>query len=145
MKGREASAWWKELVRIRDGVSLDVEILFWTDWWLGDFKFCDRFSRLFDLTANQSITMAQMFQLGLNDGGEAWKWRLHLLAWEEELVGECTELLPNVFLQVNNVDEWIWMLDLGAGYSMCGAYQFFTSQETQYFTVVPEVIWHMLH
>jgi hypothetical protein len=43
----------------------------------------DRFHWLFDLSENRSITVADMFDLGWGFGGEAWKWRRSLFAWEE--------------------------------------------------------------
>jgi len=78
--GSEASAWWKDLVHIPDGVGLYVgnwfeyylwwksgngaNTLFWADPWLGDFKFCDRFKRLFHLIENCWIIVVDMFHLG---------------------------------------------------------------------------------
>ena len=49
--------------------------------------------------------------------------------WEEELVGECSVLLSNVVLQVDTVDKWLWYLEPGKGYSVCGVYQMLTTIE----------------
>jgi len=46
---------------------------------------------------------------------------------EDDLVGECRELLHNVIMQVNVEDKWIWQLEPGVGYSVCGVYDFLTS------------------
>jgi len=37
------------------------------------------------LFENKSAFVAEMYRLGWGDGGEAWKWKTRLLAWEEEL------------------------------------------------------------
>jgi len=55
--GRSCSVWWKEVVKIRNGVGGDgvvrrlgddTDMSFWRDRWCGDVPFCIRFSRLFD-------------------------------------------------------------------------------------------------
>ncbi|PNX57427.1 cysteine-rich receptor-like protein kinase, partial [Trifolium pratense] len=87
-RGRMGSSWWREIVRIRDGVGGTMvgwfgesvgrkvedgtDTLFWTDPWLGGSPLCDRFSRLFDLATTKSSTVAEMFSLGWEAGGEAW-------------------------------------------------------------------------
>jgi len=53
---------------------------------------------------------------------------------------ECRDLLNNVLLQATVEYKWSWALDLGAGYSVCGAYQYLTSQEPHQFTVVSDYI-----
>ena len=120
--GRRGSLWWKELVKIRDGVG-EVEggwfaarvskrvgdgssTFFWHDRWLGDVPFRTRFSRLFDLATNKLCTVAEMSALGWGIGGEAWMWRRRLWAWEEELLEECCHLLKDVVLQTAVSDRW---------------------------------------
>lgn len=83
-----------------------------------------------------------MFLLGWGEGGETWKWRRWLRAWEEELLVECRDFRNNVFLQATHEDKWSSMFDQGAGYSVCGAYQYLTSQEPHNCTVVSKHIWH---
>jgi hypothetical protein len=74
------SAWWREIVRIRDGVgglrhgwfgesvTMKVEggldTLFWSDPWLGEIPLCERFERLFDLAETKSSTVAEIYSLG---------------------------------------------------------------------------------
>jgi hypothetical protein len=52
-----------------------------------------RFGRLFDLADNKIVI------LGGEEYGEVWNWRQMLLAWEEEQVRECNDLLINNVLQ----------------------------------------------
>ena len=91
---------------------------FWTDWWVGDAPLCEKFCRLFDLSVVQKATVAEMFVLGWGEGGGAWKWRRRLLAWEEELVGECMILPLLVTIQVAISDQLAWTLDPIKGYSV---------------------------
>jgi len=74
--GRSVSFWWKELVKIRDGVG-DADggwfaervskrvgdgsqTFFWYDRWIGDVPLCTRFRRLFDLATNKLCIVADM-------------------------------------------------------------------------------------
>ncbi|GAU37371.1 hypothetical protein TSUD_277450 [Trifolium subterraneum] len=68
------SIWWRTLNHIRSG---------WV--WL-------------------TMGVAEIFGLGLGVGGEAWKWRQRLLAWEE-LVMECVDRLSYVLLQDSVLDR----------------------------------------
>ena len=58
--------------------------LFWSHRWCGGSPFSVRFRRLFDLAENKTISVAEMFSLGVEQGGEGWRWRHRLWAWEEE-------------------------------------------------------------
>jgi len=40
----------------------------WYDRWLGEVPLCQRFSRLFDLAENKSLSVATMFSLGWEEG-----------------------------------------------------------------------------
>jgi hypothetical protein len=102
------SSWWREVMRIRDGVAGsgggwfrecvvkrvgdESDTLFWSDPWVGGTPLCERFGRLYDLAENKSSTVAEMFSLGWEVDGEAWKWRRQLWVWEE-MLRECQTLL----------------------------------------------------
>ena len=80
-----------EIAKIRDGVAGDdggwfgervskvigdgKSTFFWYDNWLGDVSLCRRFGRLFDLATNKLISVADIYVLGWEMGGEAWSWR----------------------------------------------------------------------
>jgi hypothetical protein len=129
------SVWWRSLNRVRSGAGLldsrwlkdnlirkignGREALFWKDPWLDDCSLARLFGRLFDLAENKLITVHDMYEAGWGVGGEAWKWRRRLYAWEEDLVLECTVHLSNVvldlFLTTQNVtynadyDRFLWL------------------------------------
>jgi hypothetical protein len=73
--------------------------------------------------------VTEMFSLCWGEGGETWGWRRRLLAWEEDLVGECRYLLSNVTLQDIETDIWQWCPTVGDGYTVCGVYQMLMRQE----------------
>ncbi|GAU36155.1 hypothetical protein TSUD_275140 [Trifolium subterraneum] len=70
--GRSGSSWWREIVRIRDGVE-----------GIGGGWFRDRVRK-----KTKSCMVGEMASLGWGAGGEAWVWRRQLWVWEEEMLGE---------------------------------------------------------
>ena len=86
---------------------------------LGWFLFVSIFKRLFDLAENKSITVANLFSLGVEQG-DAWRRRCRrrLWAWEEEMLEECRTLLLDVSAQTNVSNQWVWLPDLSEGYSV---------------------------
>jgi hypothetical protein len=122
------STWWRELAKIRDGegseggrwfvdrvvsrVGSGTNTLFWHDRWLGDVPLCRRFSRLFDLSLNKNKTVGEMFSLGWEEGGATWGCRRRLWDWEEEMIGECRQLLDNFVLHADVSDRWQWLPDI---------------------------------
>ncbi|MCI20652.1 receptor-like kinase, partial [Trifolium medium] len=77
--GRGGSSWWREIVKIRDGIGG------LRGGWFGECV----------SKTNKSSTVAEMSSLGWDDGGDAWEWRRQLWAWEEEMLGKCRALLHN--------------------------------------------------
>ncbi|CAJ2668646.1 unnamed protein product [Trifolium pratense] len=156
--GRRGSLWWREIVRIREGggepggrwfrehvvrrVGDETETFFWTDPWVDGTPLCERFGRLFELSANKSCTVAEMFALGWGANGEAWEWQRQLRAWEEELLGECQSLLSNISLQALSLDRWQWYPDLDTGYTVRGAYQLLISDALVTMNAAENLIWH---
>jgi len=140
---RYASAWWRMVCHIREGVGEGVgnwfeenirwvvgdgrDTLFWHDKWIGDIPLRLRFPRLFDLAVNKESKVVDMWWLGWGLEGGAWGWRRRLLAWEEESVRECSMLLHNFVMQDTIHDTWRWQLDPINGYTVRGFYQFITS------------------
>ncbi|KAK2404810.1 hypothetical protein QL285_054116 [Trifolium repens] len=156
--GSRGSVWWRDVVRVRDGVggprdgwfgeSVTRKVgdgtntLFWSDPWLGGVPLCERFGRLFDLAATRSSTVAEMYSLGWEVGGAAWEWRRQLWVWEEEMLKECQTLLLPVTLQVDSLDRWLWRPDPVSGYSVRDAYQLLTSQEAVILGEADDLLWH---
>ncbi|MCH81803.1 cysteine-rich receptor-like protein kinase [Trifolium medium] len=116
--GSSGSSWWREIVRIREGVGDSgggwfresvfkkvgdgSETFFWTDPWLDELHLKERFGRLFNLSVNQSSNVDEA-------------------------------QLP---------DKRQWKPDPFTGLSVCGAYQLLTSHQTVTSYSVTDLIWH---
>jgi len=72
-----------------------------------------RFNRLYELVENMMSTVADV-SFRMRRGGETWKWQRRL----------CCDMLDNIFLQVNVVVKWQWLLDPLKVYSVNKTYQF---------------------
>ncbi|KEH40972.1 hypothetical protein MTR_1g040225 [Medicago truncatula] len=83
-----------------------------------------------------------MESLGWEAEGRAWEWRRRLLAWEEESVRECSEVLYNIVLQDDVPDTWRWLLDHAHGYSLRDSYRFLTSSGDQVDMSFVDDVWH---
>jgi hypothetical protein len=95
--------WFEEGVERLVGNGMDT--LFWSDPWLGVVSLGARFPRLFNLSLHRLSTVANMRGLGWGEGGGAWLWCRPLRAWEEDLLGECRNLLANFVLQPHVTDK----------------------------------------
>ncbi|XP_039688673.1 uncharacterized protein [Medicago truncatula] len=82
--------------------------------WLGSVSFCEQFPRLFDLSENKSITVAGLLSLGVERGGEAWKWRR----------------------------RWVWLPDPVEGYTVRGSYRLLTTKDVPLRDPATSLIWH---
>jgi len=71
-----------------------------------------------------------MCELGRGFGGEAWKWRRRLFAWEEGLVVECVERLSSCVLQVGTINRWVWKFHPSQCYTVKSAYSYLTAIDT---------------
>ncbi|GAU35630.1 hypothetical protein TSUD_30470, partial [Trifolium subterraneum] len=155
--GRRGSSWWREITRIREGGELGggwfgehvwkqvgdgLDTFFWTDPWVDETPFSERFGRLFELAETKLRTVAEMFSLGWGVEGEAWEWWRSLRVWEEEMLGEFQSLLANLSLQVQTSDRWKWQPDPAEGYTVRGAYQLLTSQVSATTGEVEKLVWH---
>jgi hypothetical protein len=67
-----------------------------------------------------------------------------LLAWEEDLVGECRYLLSNITLQDIETDIWQWCPTVGDGYTVCGVYQMLMRQEMHSYNEALGAVWHKI-
>lgn len=85
---------------------MGLQLCFGGDCWCGDVPFCERFRRLLELAENKTLSVRNMFLLGWEADGEAWKWLWRLCVWEEEMLQGCRELLSNVTLQDTISDSW---------------------------------------
>jgi hypothetical protein len=74
-------------------------------------------------------------------GGEAWKWRRRLLAWEEELVVESVVRVASCFLQEDVLDRWVWKLHSSQCYTVKSTYYYLTASDTTQSEGVDHFLW----
>ena len=156
--GRSVSCWWREVSRIRerdgDGSSSwfhthvlrrvgdGIETSFWYDRWIGEGPRCECFRRLFDLTENKSMSVANLFSVDSEQWRVLWKWMRRLWLWENDLLEECKALLLDVSLFPNVLNKWVWLPDPSGGYTVRGAYDLLTSQEPIGEDAALDLVWH---
>ncbi|XP_024630112.2 uncharacterized protein [Medicago truncatula] len=83
-----------------------------------------------------------MFSLGLEQGGEGWRWRRRLWAGEENLLEELRALLLDVSLLPNVSDRWLWLPDPSGGYAVRGAYDLLTEGANPLIEDALDLVWH---
>jgi hypothetical protein len=74
---RHGSPFWRSLHKIKDFFKLGAryslgngeKIQFWTDWWVGDGPLAQRFSRLFQISAEPDASVNQLWRNG--------SWNIH--------------------------------------------------------------------
>jgi hypothetical protein len=97
----------------------------------------ERFQRLFDLSIHRACTVAEMCDLGWGERGGAWLWRCPLMAWEEEQLGECRHLLPNILLSTSGYGGMIQVVA-----TVWGAYSLLTRRNASEEAAVTYLLWH---
>ena len=141
----EGSIWRRDLNQIRVGAGfLDVRwlkdnicrkvgdgrfTLFWVDPRFDNVSFAMSFCMLFEFVDNK-LAMVEMFLLGWEGDGEAWKWRMRLFAWEKGLVGECIDRFSSIVLQVGVADRCVWKLHSSQSYMVKSAYFYLTIDDS---------------
>ncbi|XP_024636621.2 uncharacterized protein [Medicago truncatula] len=108
----------------------------------GEAPLCMRFRRLFELTENKSMSVADLLSVDSERWGEVWRWRRSLWQWEEELLDECRALLLDVSLNPIVSDSWVWLPDPSGGYTVRGAYSLLISQVPPVAVDDLDLVWH---
>ncbi|GAU41975.1 hypothetical protein TSUD_306810 [Trifolium subterraneum] len=158
--GIRASNWWNNINSIRFGTEGGAgswfvdnvvkrlgdgeKTLFWKDKWVDGISLKSQFGRLFDLSLDREVTVADMCRRGWEVGGNGWRWRRRLFAWEEQLWGDCYTIVANVVLQVASPDVWEWIPDYSTGYSVGGAYHLLTRMYARETSSLNDIVWNKL-
>ena len=138
--GDGSSSWFDGHVLRRIGDGTETSFLY--DRWIREVPLCERFCRLFDLTENKSLSVANLFSIDSEQWGVLWRWRCRLWQWGEEMLTKCRALLLDVSLFPNVSDRWVWLLDPSGGYTVRGAYDLLTSQEPHGEDATLNLVWH---
>ncbi|PNY08829.1 cysteine-rich receptor-like protein kinase [Trifolium pratense] len=158
--GNKTSSWWKDINSIRFGNDVGVgswfgdnvvkrlgdgeKTLFWKDNWVDGTSLKSQFGRLYDLCLDKKVTVVDMRRLGWELGGNEWRWRRRLFAWEEQLWGDCCTIVANVVLQFDSPDVWEWIPDHDTCYLVGGAYHPLTHMYPREMSPYNDLIWNKL-
>lgn len=77
----------------------------------------------------------------VGENGEAWKWRMRLFVWEEELEGECFERLTSIVLHVEVEDRCVWNLHPYLCYTINNAYKNLTEVDNINHQANSQILW----
>lgn len=94
-----------------------TKILFWKDWWIGESPLCTRFPRLFDISSNHDILIAQAYS------GDSWRLSFRRTFGQEEL-DQWTCLLQEIESLTPSVedDQVSWALEPSGSFSVRSLY-----------------------
>jgi hypothetical protein len=133
-QGRGGVDWFEENIRREVGDGKNTS--FWKDPWVDGDTLCNHFRRLFDLSLDKEVKVADM--LIEEDGGKKinWRWRRNLFEWEKEMVEVCSALVFSVKMSVSEGDSWKWGEE---SYTVKEAYQVIKEGEED---GEPECVWY---
>lgn len=131
---RNASVWWKDLVKLEDfggaqgwfnsevfrKVGNGFKTSFWKDIWRGGGSFAQKYPRLFSISTQKEATVGE---IGAASGvGTDWNfnWRRQLFVWEELFTSLREDLEGMVWS--NEESEWRWKLEDNGFFSVKSAY-----------------------
>ncbi|XP_020220498.1 uncharacterized protein LOC109803368 [Cajanus cajan] len=153
VEGRTCSKWWVDMQSVVDAVhgcsgwwnqhvrhvlGNGKQTRFWHDRWIGETRFWDEFSRLYEISLNKNDSVEGMYE-----GGSKWRWswRRPLFAWEEEKLVELANRLASVVLTEAHPDEWRWLAERSGKYSVASAYKILAKSNHVQVDTFYDTIW----
>ncbi|GJT36173.1 reverse transcriptase domain, reverse transcriptase zinc-binding domain protein [Tanacetum coccineum] len=159
--GREFSGGevWRDIIKVGrkiDGVGIDFtstfmckvgndrDVSFWLDRWIGDFRLCDRFPRLFHLDSRLEGRVVEKGRWV--EGVWRWEW-----LWTREPIGRVSGemeglsgLLQNVKLSNDCRDQWRWNLNEDGGFTVKDLTRMVEERTLQVEILRHDTIWNKL-
>jgi hypothetical protein len=126
-----ASLWWRDICSI--GYNLDHDWFsqnvvknlgngrltrFWHDPWVGNVSFSVLFPRIFSISTQKEVSVAEVHNS--NSTSNNWRlcWRRRLFEWEKLLHADLLTLLNPVSLRLDVEDWWGWVPERGADFTV---------------------------
>ncbi|GKV19246.1 hypothetical protein SLEP1_g29532 [Rubroshorea leprosula] len=119
--GRGWGRWLREGFVKRVGEGKDT--FFWDDMWVGDVNLKENFPRLYSITTNKNVKVAELGEWCEGVWVWKWNWRRDLFAWELDLLQELEDTIRPVSINRGTEDVWIWKWDNSGQYTVRLAYQ----------------------
>jgi hypothetical protein len=132
-----ASLWWKDICSIGSNLSQNwfsqrvvkklgngANTRFWRDLWVGEIPLQCKFPRLFSISTQKEMMVADM--KSQNTDMEGWNlvWRRRLFEWEKIQLHDLMEDINGVFLSTDMEDKWGWKPEKGAEFTVKSTYRF---------------------
>ncbi|MCI06863.1 putative non-LTR retroelement reverse transcriptase, partial [Trifolium medium] len=135
---------WKEVLKSKYGVGVvgrtelgeDYKPWFWEEKWVGDISLRDRFPRLFSISIQKDVSVADV--RNPTSDLERWRllWRRRIFEWENCLLSELLELINTAtFLDVE--DQWGWVSEGGQAFTVKSTYWIVSNLPLHDFQLVP--------
>jgi hypothetical protein len=131
-----ASLWWKDICSIGSNFSQNwfsqgvvrklgngVNTRFWRDTWVGEIPLQCKFPRLFSISTQKDLSVADMKSQNLAMEGWNLVWRRRLFEWEKAQLLELMEVINGVILLTNVEDKWGWKPEKGADFTVKSTYR----------------------
>ncbi|GKV38790.1 hypothetical protein SLEP1_g46663 [Rubroshorea leprosula] len=141
---RLGSAWWRDLRKIeyevdgkrgwfKEGVGKIVgegkETLFWHEVWAGDMPLKEKFNRLFRLSREKDVCIADMGEWRNGELTWNWKWRRSLFTWETDMLQDLLSTVQGTKLKQGEDDCFVWNHDPTGKYSVRSAYNLLNQKQ----------------
>lgn len=103
---------------------------FWNEPWVEGGLLRERFARLYSLSLDKEVLVADL--VGWREGLREWKWRWRrvLFQWEINQLDELTSVVTQSGFKGEGRDSWVWKLDKVGVYSVQSAYKWLRASDS---------------
>ena len=126
MCGGNSNSWFDNHRRWKVGAGSNI--LFWSDYWIGNDTLKKRYPRIF---SNSVLKEGSIDKYGIwHENQWIWqiKWRKEWFLWETEIINEFMDELKTIKIDACRNDEWIWVGDTSNSFTVSSAYKILCHQ-----------------
>ena len=133
----KGSNWWVDIGRVASGegegrwfevgigkkIGSGCSVSFWEDKWVGEVTFKEKFQRLYEMSNQKGMMVAELGEWVGNEWKWKFEWRRALFMWELPLFDAFLQVTENIHLKQGIMDSWCWKYDVDNGYTVKEAYK----------------------